>query len=128
MVEVMIALLVLGLAVAGMYRVAIMANRTSSQARNHYLAVNIAKNRLEQIKARDFSQIGRFVDSAVVVDMSGQPSLDGEFQRTTSVSNVGTGRVEVVVTVGIRDRATGSFLGESEFVSTQLTEFQDKPR
>jgi prepilin-type N-terminal cleavage/methylation domain-containing protein len=128
LIEVLIALLIIAFAFGGMYVLATMASRTSSRARSHYVAINVAKSRLESAKSRDIAQIDRFLESNSVVNADGLACVDGEFRRSTSVTSVGTGIVEVTVMVDIRDPATGLFGGEHETVSAQLTDFKDKPR
>jgi len=128
LIEVCIALLVLAVAAGGMYTLANMANRISSQARSHYIATNLAKNRLETVKSRDFDQLANFLESNVVVNVNGDPTVSGEFRRTTFISGSATGLWAVTVQVGIRDQYSGSFTGEEESLTHRLADFQDKPK
>ncbi len=126
--EVMVALCVLGIAMGALYKVAITANHTSARARSHYIAVNLAKNHIERAKSHDFDQILFLAETNTIVDINGLTSTNGDFRRSTMVNLTGTGMVEVVVTVDIKDLKKGQFLGESESIAERLVRFQGRPK
>ena len=132
LLEVIIALTVFMLCVAGIAALILAAKEISDKARDHYTAANIAKNRLERagIYARpgQLSQVFLMAvgDSNAPVDMSGAdaPASSAPFRRTTTVSwKPGcTNLVMITVTVDIRNRRNLSFSGEKESLTSYLTE------
>ena len=92
-------------------------------ARAHYTAINIAKNRLELVRRFDFGQLDDFLEDKVVVDASGVPSTEGNYRRSTEVSNVSSNLLELTVTVDIRNRQTLVFNPANEQLSTYFAQY-----
>lgn len=122
--EVMVALLVLGTFISGACRLALTAKEWSDQARLHYQAINIGKNRLERLKVMEFDQIDLATEQEVRVNASGLPDSSGWFQRTTTVSLVTNDLKEVHVKVEIQDRKALDFDGAGEEIKSCVARFQ----
>ena len=60
LVEVMVALFIFGIVVAGMCRLLVVVKETADRARDHYVAVNIGKNRVERARAYEFQHLYLF--------------------------------------------------------------------
>lgn len=123
LVEVVVALLIFSMCVAGMCWLITMGRRGSDNARGHYTAINIGKNRLERVKTFDFDQMELFAQDNVEIDRSGVADAEGDYRITTTISTVTNDLKEVVVTVDIKDRISRAFEGESETVSTYIADF-----
>ena len=128
LVEVVVAITVFCLCVGGLCRLAVMSGVISDQARNHYVAVNIAKNRVEEIRKAGMNIAESFAESTTRVDDSGNASPNGNFRRTTTFSALAGGRADVTVTVEILNRRTLSFQGEQEALRVRLSDFEMLPR
>ena len=128
LVEVVVGLFIFGLFVAGMCRLLVLVNESTDRARDHYVAVNIGKNRIERARAFDFSQLTSvFTENNVLVDVNGQPATDTNFRRSTQIISSGTNLVEMVVTVDIRNRKSWAFDGPSEQIRTYIGDLKGPP-
>jgi len=127
LVEVVAAIFVFSIFVVGMFRVLVVARETSDRARDHYVAINLAKNRLERARAFDFSQLYLFAEAGTVVDHNGAPTADGRFRRITTVTPIATNLVEMAITVQIKDRFKLQFGSESEELSSYLANLRPPP-
>ena len=127
LVETLIALFILGFCAGGMVYLVVALKEVSDQARDHYTAVNLAKNRIEQAKALDWTQLPLMVEDGTVVDGQGDPDSDGRFRRSTVVDTTRTNLTEFVVLVAVRDRRTLAFGDESEMVRTYMAEMRGPP-
>ena len=123
-VETLMAVMVFAICISGICKLVLITRESSDRARSHYNAVNIGKNRLEKARVFPFTQLDQFAENQVVVDGGGGPSANGEFRRTTAVSNVTASLKELAVTVEIRNRVTRSFGGVSEAVRTYIADFR----
>ena len=126
-VEVVVAVVILSMCIGGLCRLVLKARETSDQARSHYQAANIAKNRLERIKTFDFDQIEEFEEDEVLVDTSGSPVANSNFRRTTTVTLERYNLKNVRVEVGIRNPVSREFDGEEETIQTYIADFADTP-
>lgn len=124
LVEAVIALMIMGVSIVGICQMIVLARESSDRARDHYIAINLARNRIERARTLPYSQIPLMGESLVVVDEGGAASASGLFRRSTVVSNLSAGLSEMVVTVEIMDRRTRSFQGVSESAQSMLWEFQ----
>lgn len=124
LIEVVIALFVFSMSIAGMCALAVIVKESSDRARDHYVAVNLAKNRLERAKSFDFTQLYTFRESQSLVDLNGTPvsasDPRGDYRRSTIVTNVTDNLTEVRVTVEIRNRQTWEFVPGVEDIRTYV--------
>jgi prepilin-type N-terminal cleavage/methylation domain-containing protein len=125
LVEVMISIMVFSICIGGICWLVAMAKSVSDQARDHYVAANIAKNRVERGRTIEFNALEQFEADDVLVDAMGSPDLDGMYRMTTVVSNINDTLKEIVVTVEIRNRNSWAFDGQIETVQTLLADFAE---
>ena len=123
LVEAVIAILLLSMCMYGVCRLVIKARQMRNIARIHYTAVNVAKNRLERARNFDFDSLDTLSEDTVTMNADGGPSPDGDYQRTTIVSNINSVLKELVVTVGVRDKISRTFEGEAETVQSLFTHY-----
>ncbi|MEI6218896.1 MAG: hypothetical protein WCP86_08345 [bacterium] len=109
--EVVIALGVFMIASAGICLLIAQSKQLSDGSREHYQAVNLAKNRLERARFLPVSALPMLVESNVYVNVSGAmvDEVDANLRRSTAVVAVSSNLTEVIVTVDIRNRATWDF-------------------
>lgn len=123
-IEIVVSLIVLAVVMAGAYQVITVAARLRHSARNHYIAVVMANNRIERAKNFEYKDLSLLAESNVVLDEDGAGDPNGWFRRTTTVNtNFASRLTELTVTVQIRDRATKEFKTQAETVTTLLTEY-----
>lgn len=124
LIEVVIAVFIFGIVIGGACMLVVQTRQGTDNARAHYVAINIAKNRLEKGRTFGFDQLSVFVEDEVLVDVSGAADSGGNYRRTTVVSNVTSNLVEMVVTVEIIDRVTRQFNSrKSESVRTYFADY-----
>jgi hypothetical protein len=122
-VETIVALTIFAVFTTGACKLLMSHRRVSDMARAHYTAINIAKNRLELVRTFDFDQVDDFTEDKVVVDESGNPAADGNYRRSTLVSNISSNLLELTVTVGIRNRRTLEFNPANQSLSTYFADY-----
>ena len=119
--EVMVATLILGIFIAGCYKMIVGALWMNQSARDHYVAVNLADTRLERARNLQYASYGQLAETQLVMTADGTPSVTGPFRRTTNVNtNYGVILTEFVVQVDIRNHTTGAFDGVNEQLATVL--------
>lgn len=129
LLEVIIALSVFMVGSVGICTLITQSRRLSDSARDHYVAVNLAKNRMERARNMDVSVLPLIAESSNYLDVGGSPvpQADAMFMRSTSVRCPPTNMpnasnlTEVVVTIDIRDRGSWKFAGIQEVVRTYFT-------
>ena len=127
LVEVVLALVVLSLVMAGSYLLVSRAAATSRAARDHYVAAVIAKDRLERARNFAYDDLHLLAEDDVVVDDTGLPDPEGNFRRTTIVNtNYASGLTKIEVIVEVRNQRTGDFTGGQESVASLFTEYYER--
>lgn len=124
-VETMVAVVVVGIFMAGVFSLTVQSIKAVDLASSHYVAATLCKNRLEAARTFDFDGLSTLSESATTCDASGGTSPEGKFKRATVVSpvyNGNTNLTEITVTVGITD-ATGSFSNQTETVRSLYTKY-----
>lgn len=116
-VETVTALVLFAMFITGACRVIVIQRQIMDKARDHYIAANIAKNQLEQIRnALDtggYEQIFSMDEDRVSVDEKGDRYDNGKFRRTTAIRAVDADLAEAVITVELLDRVKMEFDGEN---------------
>jgi type II secretory pathway pseudopilin PulG len=115
--EVTVALSIFAVFATSACRVLVSHRKIIDRARHHYTAANIAKNRYELARTVDFEQVPELNEQAITVDLSGIPSLQGHYNRTTTVNSLRANLYELVVTVKIRNRESGAFDGAEQTIT-----------
>lgn len=126
LVEVLIAVGLLGMMMAGFYAVISASTRTRIMAHNQYVAVTIANNRIERAKHMRIEELPLLVESGTPVNNLGSPDPDGPFKRTTTITPNQNGDplvTRISVTVQAPRVRRGTTTGLTETVSTLLTEY-----
>jgi len=124
LVEAVISTMLLVLVIAGSYSLVNASSKMIYAARNHYVAINIARARLERARDFAYTQLSSLAETNVVVDDSGNPSSSGYFRRSTLVNtNYQTGLTKVEVRSDIRDSRSLNFTTENESVASLFTEY-----
>lgn len=127
LIETIVALCIFAICVGGFCALVSQVRQAADMARDRYIAVNLAKNRLERARSFEFDQLHLFRESRVVLDGDGTPFIDGNFRRTTTVSNVTDIMCEMVIKVEIRNRITRDFETKPEIVSSYLDDYAEPP-
>lgn len=127
LVETIVAVTILGFCITGFALLVAMSKEISDQARNHYVAANLAKNRVESARILKFSQLIYLKESQVIVNDSGLADPSGDFRRTTTVTPKSTNLAEIVVFVAVRDRVSWKFGTEQEEVRSYVADFLEAP-
>jgi len=99
LVEAMVALLLAGVVMAG--AVALMSTSVwgENMGRRAMTASNLAKARLESLRALPYVDLPRMAETRARVNAAGVPDENGVYYRTTAINAENAGSREVVVTV-----------------------------
>lgn len=122
LVEVVIAIMILAMCVGGLCQLFVNVHQLSEMSRSHYIAVNIAKNRIERAKTLEYADLALLCEIDGIVNSSGAFDPDGFFKVNTRIVPVGSNLTEVVVIVGIKSRKHLDFRGEQEEARTYLAD------
>ena len=122
--EVVIATSLILLVMAGSYALIVRASELSRSARRHYIAISLAKNRLERARNFLYSDLQLLAETDLTIDENGNPDPKGQYRRSTTVDTVSrTNLTEVVVDVKIRNPHSGLFTPDHETIRTLFTEY-----
>lgn len=86
LVEAVISSVLLVLVIGGSYSLVTRSQSLIYSARNHYVAINIARARLERSRDFAYDQLSTLTETNIVVNDAGVPISDGFFRRSTSVT------------------------------------------
>ncbi len=125
LIETLGAVCILGICIGGVCALVVQSKEMTDRARDHYTAVNIAKNRLEAARALGYDALGTFVEPATVVDRTGSPDDEGDYQRSTTISNAAVNLAEIIITVQIRNRMTRQFGEVDETLMSYIADYLD---
>jgi len=107
LVEVVVASTIFMIFCAGFYAAYITALRTHKTAGEHFRATMIARNRIQRALSFDFSSIHLMSENKVPVDKEGNPTANGPYYRTTTVTtNIAPSLAKMVVEVYFPSRST----------------------
>ncbi len=121
-VETLVALVLFATFIGGAGRVILSHRQVADQARHHYIAINVAKNQIEQVRhlrSSDYQQIYDMQEENTRVNNEGETDEAGKFTRTTTINFINADLLEVVVTVNIQNPVTLTF-DESETVQSYI--------
>jgi type II secretory pathway component PulJ len=126
--EVVVAICLLVMVMGGAYSLIVRSSELSRSARRHYIAISLAKNRLERARNFLYNDLKLMAETDLTVNDNGNPNPNGRFRRTTTVNtNYAASLTEVIVVVKIRNPHTGLFTPDSEATRTLFTEYLAKP-
>jgi len=119
-VEVMVALALFGVFTTATCKLLVSHRKVLDSARDHYIAANLAKDRIELARTFEFEQLRGLREKAIIVDESGLPSSFGHYRRSTTVTVVRTNLYEMAITVDIQNRKTLKFSPAEQSVTTYI--------
>ena len=124
-VEVVVAVALLVVALAGAFGLIIASMRVRQASHDHHAATLIGNNRLERAKTVTFENVPLMVEHEVRVDELGVPVVNGRFLRTTEVESHWGGNPRLMrVTVTVQPPAHRSAGTRAQAtISTLLTEY-----
>ncbi len=127
--EVMVALFVFSICIAGTCTLVYQTKRLADRARDHYTAINIGKNRLEKGRGTTFNLLTTLIETNVMVDRAGNPGVayvDATYRRSTSVGVAAgsTNLIEMIVTVEVLNRKNWRYTGEKETIRSYFANLQ----
>ena len=122
-VETIVALTIFAGFMAGASKFLLSHRAVADVTREHYTAVNIAKNRIELARTFSFEALSGFDEYEVLVDAFGEPTEDdaGNYRRSTEIDMVTNNLVELTITVDIRNHKTWEFEGASQEVKSFIS-------
>lgn len=136
LIETLIAIFLLGLFVAGSVRVLTVLRRSSDMSRLNYQAINIAKDRIERVRAFDFHQLDAANEQGTLLG-------DGLFRRSTIITNAfvndnvsppavittntPTGLKQISVIVETLNQRTRRFDGPQQTLNTMIAATEVEP-
>lgn len=117
----------MSMAVAGLCSLAVTSKQILDTSRDHYIAVNLAKNRIERVKTFNFDELELFNEVKTRLDESGAPQANGSYSRATTVTNVTDNMKEVIVTISIKNRKSLKYAPGQQTVRTYIANITDTP-
>ncbi len=128
-VEVLVAILLLGGVFGGSFALISQATAMMRRTRNHYVATTLCLARIERARDFDYNLLSFLAEAGTLVDPEGVPDADGFFRRQTAVfvDDPRSGVTTLDVRVEIRDPKTREFEGAFEEMSAAFTTYLDAP-
>ena len=128
-VEVLIAILLLGVAFGGSFALISQATAIMRRTRNHYVATTLCLARLERARDFDYNLLSFLGEAGTVVNQEGVPDADGFYRRHTDVyvDSPRDSVTTVEVRVDIRDMKTLQFESAFEEMSAAFTTYLEAP-
>jgi prepilin-type N-terminal cleavage/methylation domain-containing protein len=123
LVETLVALSLLAAFTTGACKILVSHRKVADMARGHYTAINIAKNRMELVRTFDYGQVNDFLEDKVIIDASGVSDTEGNYRRSTEVSNVSSNLLELKITVDMRNRETLVFNPANEILVSYFAKY-----
>jgi prepilin-type N-terminal cleavage/methylation domain-containing protein len=127
LVEVMVALFIFGISIAGTCSLVFQSRRLVDRSRDHYTAINIGKNRLEKGRSTAFDLLFTLSETNVLVNYAGDPAADSNYRRSTRVTTISSNLIEMVVRVDIKNRKNWSWTGEKEEIKSYYADMLELP-
>lgn len=127
LIEAVVSAVLLALVIAGSYTLLVRSAALIRGARNHYVAMNIAKARVERARGFNYYQLSLLAETNMVVSDDGSPLSSGDFRRTTLVNtNYQSGLTLMTVITEVKNLRTRAFIGENESAAALFTEYLKK--
>lgn len=100
--EIVVAMAILAIAMAGSYKVMTVSMQTRQVALNHYVATVMANNQIERAKNLAFDNLSLLAESERAVDELGATDAEGRYLRTTAIEPLWGGESDLTrITVTI---------------------------
>ncbi|MFC1467376.1 hypothetical protein ACFLQY_01600 [Verrucomicrobiota bacterium] len=123
--EVLMAVTVLSVVISGLCGLVLHGRELSSVARSRYKATVLARNRIEKARNTDFELIYGLAEKDVVVNEFGEVDSGGYFRRTTTVTDVSSILLEILVRVDVKNRRTLDFTVQGEELQTYIAHYKE---
>ena len=124
LVETMAATLLFAIVLTGILDLALGSMATGKRAEFAYSAYNIAKNHLETLRSMPYSTLANSSESNIYVDSNGTPDPDGNFIRTTDVTQNYNGDANLIeLDVSVDYIFRGSASGHPTELSTVVFQY-----
>lgn len=124
LVEAVISAAILVIVIAGSYSVLTLSSKMIRSSRDHYIAINISRARMERVRNFRYNQLSTLAETNALIDDKGNPDTSGYYRRSTLIqTNYAPGLTKVEVRTDIRDLRTLTFSGENESVACLFTEY-----
>lgn len=120
-IEVMIALVVFATFAVGTCKLLISQRKVLDMARDHYVAANLAKSRMELARTFEFEQLPELAEEKILLDESGIPNVHGNYRRTTKITNLSSNLYEMAIIVDIKNRRTLEFAPAEQTINTYVS-------
>lgn len=123
LVEVAIAIMVSSMVIVGILALYYQSVRGIKQMNQVFVASNLAKSRLERLNNFEFNSLPLAEETDTPIDKEGNPDLNGDFKRNTSVTSNYNGRANLTqVTVTVDYKIKGEFSGKPVPLTTVYVE------
>lgn len=124
LLETVMAIMILGVGFAGACALIVQTGNLSDMARDHYVAINLCKNRIEKARAMPFAAVTSLCETNVVVDEGGNVISSARFMRTTDMVYVQTNLIQMTVRAEVKNRFTLDFSSnDCETIATYVVEY-----
>lgn len=124
LIEAVVSAVLLALVIAGSYTLLVRSAALIRAARNHYIAMNICKARIERARGFNYYQLSLLTETNLVVNDDGTPLSSGDYRRTTNIStNYQQGLTLMTVVTEIKSLKPRQFVGENESSAALFTEY-----
>lgn len=120
-IEAMMALAIFAVFTTGTCKLLTANRKILDMARDHYIAANLAKDRMELTRTFAFDQIPELAENQLRIDDSGIPSTTGHFRRTTDITTINSNLYQLAITVDIQNRKTLQFAPAQQTISTYVS-------
>lgn len=119
LVELSIALMVATVFVLGILSLYSQSVVSTKKMNQRFIAVNLAKNRLERLRSFDFDVLPLSAETDTYLDEKGNPDANGGFIRNTTVSTNYNGVSDLTqVTVSVDYEIKGEYTGNPVVLTT----------
>ncbi len=121
LIESLVAITLLVMGFAGAFKAFLAARSLYLAAKDERVVTQLAQSRIERLEMIEFQDLSLWGMSNLLVNAEGDPSPEGRFQITTSVTpGSSTNELDIAVSVSRRNRATGEFSVPKEFITTRF--------
>lgn len=123
--ELLVAITILVIVIIGLCGLILQGRELSALARARYKATVLARNQIERARNTDFDLIPGLAESELVINGLGEADADGNFRRTTTVTNLSSNLLEIYVRVDLKSRRTLDFTVPGETLQTYIALYKE---
>lgn len=124
LVETMVSILLFLLVGASILNICLQASLTGKRSQEAFVAFNLAKSRIEEMKNFPFSSLSSAAETDTAVNESGVADPSGTYLRTTTVSTSYTGDASLTqVSVSVKYEVKGQLLATPTTLTTVISQY-----